>query len=176
MHTLFGCTLHSQSTKLKTEYRKPGGSGSFVDINISWFVFWFLKLKSTQMYRPQKGNSGVLLNDILLNIRFKDALKGLQTYFQGTLQFYNIVSFKSLSDQAEWDILVFLTKIDYFQMLLLAHTMKGFVKIQTTTFSSFYKWKSIKITSTVPLSTVYLSPQISRMYLWRSRLEGEIKD
>ena len=107
------------------------------------------------MFRPQKGNSGVLLNDILLNIRFKDALKGLQTYFQVTLQFYNIVSFKSLSHQAEWDILVFLTKIDFFQMLLLAHTMKGFVKIQTTTFSSFYKWKSIKITSTVPLRNIF---------------------
>jgi len=29
------------------------------------FVFWFLKLKSTQMYRPQKGNSGVSINDSL---------------------------------------------------------------------------------------------------------------
>ena len=55
------------------------GSGSFVDINIffmkyyffSLFIFSifleFLKTKSTQMLKPQKGNSGVSFNDTLLN-------------------------------------------------------------------------------------------------------------
>ena len=31
------------------------------------FVFWFLKLKPTQMYTPQKGNLEVSFNDTLLS-------------------------------------------------------------------------------------------------------------
>ena len=56
------------------------GLGSFVNINIFVMKYYFtqfsyilhffksFKSKSTQMLRPQKGNSGVLPNDTLLNV------------------------------------------------------------------------------------------------------------
>jgi len=55
------------------------GLGSFVDINIFVVKYYFIKFlhilhflkflksKSTQLPRPQKGNSGVSFNDTLLN-------------------------------------------------------------------------------------------------------------
>ena len=55
------------------------GLGSFVNFNIfvmkyyfvslfTFFIFFeFVKSKSTQMLRPQKGNSGVSFKDTLLN-------------------------------------------------------------------------------------------------------------
>ena len=57
------------------------GLGSFVDINtflwnnilFSFYIFSiyfeYLKLKSTQMLRPQNGNSEVSFNDTILNFR-----------------------------------------------------------------------------------------------------------
>ena len=55
------------------------GLGNFKNINIFVMKYYFiqfvyilnffdsLKSKSTQMFRPQEGNSGVLFNDTLLN-------------------------------------------------------------------------------------------------------------
>ena len=61
------------------------GLDSFVNINIfvmkykffSVFILHFfesLKSKSTQMFRPQKGNSAVSFNDTLLNFRLSNIL------------------------------------------------------------------------------------------------------
>ena len=66
------------------------GLGGFVDINIlviKYFSFGFftffifvesLKSKSTQMLRPQEGNSGVSFNDTLYKSR---ALQGKTVHF-----------------------------------------------------------------------------------------------
>ena len=69
-------------TYLKTSFKtrvSRMGLDSFVDINIFVMKYYFLsffilsifveslKSKSTQKLRPQKGNSGVLSNDTLLN-------------------------------------------------------------------------------------------------------------
>jgi len=69
------------------------GLGSFMNINIFVIKYYFfhliyilhffesLKSKSTQMLRPQKGNSGVSFNDTLLNFGLRGFLQciGLQS-------------------------------------------------------------------------------------------------
>ena len=56
-------------TSFKTRVSRIG-LGIFVNINIFAVCLYFfesLKSKSTQMWRPQNGNSGVSFNDTLLN-------------------------------------------------------------------------------------------------------------
>ena len=85
-----------QSQKLETvlrdetQYRKPGflnGVWKFCRykyfdkkyyflwfLQIFCFVFLFFKSKSTQMYTPQKGNSGVSFNDPFFNFRLREPI------------------------------------------------------------------------------------------------------
>ena len=97
---LFRC----QSPKFKTEYRSqnqflnPGftnGVRQFCEYQYfcyeipfysvclySPFHFEYLKSKSTQMISPQKGNSGVLSNDTLLNFGLRAHFWSLNYYYR----------------------------------------------------------------------------------------------
>ena len=67
-------TLHIHTHVNNTRYWML--SRSFVDTNIFVslhfiFVFWFLELKYTQMYRPPKGNLGVSFNCAYVHVNCK---------------------------------------------------------------------------------------------------------